>query len=180
MTQYVTDPAKIRELLAKCPALETAMVNLIIELEIIFKQGTGIIGTSDEIMQAMAVGSQKISDMPRSAPIPGDKMNNIIASYQKILDDEYGELLKLVRDDVFMLQSTVGKVRNAIERLSQEQREVLTLKYWQQRSWQQIADTMRISQGQAKDWHKKAIEEQLCKTLKIGIDAYEYVMEKIK
>lgn len=181
MTQYVTDPVKIKLLLTKCPTLETMLVNLIIELQVIYKQGTGIIVSSDEIMQAMAIGSQQISDMPRStSAAPGDKMTNIIESYQKILDDEYGELLKLIRDDIFMIDSVVGKISNAIERLPPEQKEVLTFKYWQNRSWGQIADTMRITEGQAKRLHKIAVVERLCKELNIGLESYEYVMEKAK
>jgi hypothetical protein len=54
------------------------------------------------------------------------------------------------------------------------------LKYWQQRSWGQIADAMRVSEGQAKRWHKIAVEEHLSKSLKIGYDSYNYVMEKVK
>lgn len=180
MTNYVTDPVKIKLLLAKIPTLETILVNLIIELEVIYKQGTGIICDADEIMLAMAIGAKPLSDMPFSSSSSGEKLTDIIASYQKILDDEYGEVLKLIRDDVFMLNSIVEKVNNAIEKLPPEQKEIVLLKYWQKRSWAQIADTMRISEGQAKRWDKLAIEEHLQKSLQIGYDAYEYVMEKVR
>jgi len=178
LTQYVTDPVKIKLLLAKCPTLETILANLKIELEVIYKQGTGIISSSDNIMEAMAIGSQKLSDMPRSAPNPGDKITNIVANYQKILDGEYGKLLNQTRNDIFMIESVVEKITNAIDRLPIEHSKVLRLKYWQLRSWGQIADTMRISEGQAKRYHKIAVEEHLCKVLQVGAETYKYVMEK--
>ena len=177
---YVTDPVKIKLLLAKCPTLETLLDNLIIELGVIYKQGTGIICSSDEIMLAMASGAKPISDMPFSPGSGGEKMTDIVTGYQKILDAEYAELLSITRNDIFMLDAVVGKINNSMGRLPAEQREVLYLKYWQERSWQQIADTMRISQGQAKDWHKIAVEEKICKELKININTYNYVMEKAK
>jgi len=180
LPDYVTDPVKIKLLLAQYPILEAMLANLIIELEVIYKQGTGIICTSEEIMEALAMSSDRLSDMPRSAPAPGDKITNIIADYQKILDSEYGELLMAVRNDVFIISSVVDKIQNAIKRLPDDQKEVLTLKYWQQRSWGQIADAMRVSEGQAKRWHKIAVEEHLRKALKIGYDSYNYVMEKVR
>ena len=180
MPDYVTDPVKIKLLLAQCPTLEAMLANLIIELEVIYKQGTGIICTSEEIMEALALSSDRLSDMPRSAPAPGDKMTNIIADYQKILDSEYGELLMIVRDDVFMLDSVIGKINNAMKRLPEEQREILNLKYWKKRSWRQIADTLRISKRQVEEWHRAAVNGQLCKVLQINHDSYNYVMEKVK
>ncbi len=180
MTQYVTDPVKIKLLLAKIPTLETMLANLIIELEVIYKQGTGIICSSDEIMLAMANGAKPISDMPFSPSSSGEKMTDIIINSQNLLDAEYEDLLKLIRDDIFMIKSVVDKVNNAIEKLPPEQNQILNLKYWQKRSWKQIGDAMRISEGQAKGWHKTAIEEHLRQGLQIGYDAYDYMMEKVK
>jgi len=180
MAQYVTDPVKIKLLLSKCPALETMLANLIIELQVIYKQGTGYICSSDEIMEAMANGAKPLSDMPFSHSSAGEKLTDIVTSYQKILDAEYGELLKLIRDDIFMLDSVVGKVDNAIKRLPPEQKQILQLKYWQKRSWKQIADTMRISKRQVEELHKTVVSDQLCKVLQISYDAYDYVMEKVK
>lgn len=180
MAKYVTDPAKIKFLLLQCPTLETMLANLIIELEVIYKQGTGIICSSDEIMMAMANGAKPLSDMPFAPSSSGEKLTDIITSYQKIIDDEYGELLQSIRDDIFLLNSIVEKVNNAIEKLPPEQKEILSLKYWQKRSWGQIADVMRISEGQAKGWHKTAVNEYLCKVLQIDYDTYNYVIEKVR
>ena len=180
MPDYVTDPVKIKLLLAQCPTLEAMLANLIIELEVIHKQGTGIICTSEEIMEALALSSDRLSGMPRSAPNPGDKMTNIVANYQKILDDEYGELLMAIGDDVFMLDSVVRKINNAMKQLPEEQREILNLKYWKKRSWKQITDSMRVSKRQVEEWHRAAVNGQLCKVLQINHDSYNYVMEKVR
>lgn len=180
MAKYVTDPAKIKFLLLQCPTLETMLANLIIELEVIYKQGTGIICSSDEIMLAMANGAKPLSDMPFAPSSAGEKLTDIITSYQKILDDEYGIILQSIRNDIFLINSVVEKVNNAIERLPPEQKEIILLKYWQKRSWGQIADTMRISPGQVKDWHKIAVEQHMCKVLKISFDTYNYVIEKVR
>jgi len=156
------------------------LANLIIELEVIYKQGTGIICTSEEIMEALAMSSDRLSDMPRSLSNPGDKLTNIIADYQKILDSEYGDLLMAIRNDVFMLDSVVRKINNAMKQLPEEQREILSLKYWQKRSWKQIADSMRVSKRQVEEWHRAAVNGQLCKVLQINHDSYNYVMEKVR
>lgn len=180
MAKYVTDPAKIKFLLLQCPTLETMLANLIIELEVIYKQGTGIICSSDEIMLAMANGAKPLSDMPFAPSSAGEKLTDIITSYQKILDDEYGIILQSIRNDIFLINSVVEKVNNAIERLPPEQKEIILLKYWQKRSWKQIADTMRMSKRQIEELHRTAVSEHFCKTLKISFDTYNYVIEKVR
>lgn len=180
MAKYVTDPAKIKFLLLQCPTLETMLANLIIELEVIYKQGTGIICSSGEIMLAMANGAKPLSDMPFSPSSAGEKLTDIITSYQKILDDEYGIILQSIRSDIFMLNSVVEKINNAVEKLPPEQKEIILLKYWQKRSWKQIADTMRMTKRQIEALHRAAVSEHFCKTLQIGYDTYNYVIEKVR
>lgn len=179
MTQYVKDPVKIKILLSKSPSLETLLENLLLELQVVFKQGTSIIGTSKEIMEAMAIGCNPLIDMPRSAPRPGDKMANIVQSYQKMIETEYGLLLKEIQDNIFAIEKVVEKVHNAIKRLPIEQREVIDLKYWHKRTWGQMQDALRLSDGQVKAYLRDGIEE-ICRTIEVNLDSYQFCLERLE
>jgi len=176
--KYVTDPVKIRALLSKCPSLEAKLENLTIELQVLYKQGTGIIASSEEIMEIIALGYNTLSNMPHSAPNPGDKMNGIIANYPKVLGAEYDSWMKSVRDDMFLIGSVVKKIDNVIQKLPIEQQEVLSLKYWKKRTWDQIQDSTRLSKKQVKSYHRAGIGE-LCKTLEISVESYDACMEQL-
>ena len=182
---YVTDPVKIKVLLSKCPSLEAISANLKIEQQLLFKQGTGIVASYEEIMEAMALGCNPITGMPRSAPDPGGKMNGIVANYQKIFDayqkiagDEYGILLESIKSEIFIIDSVMKKISNAIKKISTEQRDVLTLKYWNKRTGKQIQDATRLSPDQYKSYHRTGIE-RLCAVTNIDIESYNFCMEQL-
>jgi DNA-directed RNA polymerase specialized sigma subunit len=177
-SRYITDPIKIKLLLFNYPAIETILINSQIELQIVYKQGTGCMCTAEEILESLAMGNTQYSDMPRSESIPGDKATNIIANYQKFIDEEYDLLLKSISDDIFILDSIVKKIYNTITRLPKEQREVLTLKYYDKRTWKQIQDITRFSESQVRGLHKLGIAE-VSKLLEIDTESYAYVMNKV-
>jgi len=179
MTQYIKDPIKIKILLSKSPSLETLLENLLIELQVVFKQGTGIIGTPGEIMEAMAIGSNPLSDMPPTAPDPGAKMTNIVASYQKMINAEYGLLLTGIQDDVFTIEKVLEKIHNAIKRLPIEQKEVIDLKYWHGRTWKQMQDVLRLGRRQVEGYLRDGVEE-ICRVIEINLDSYDYCLERLE
>ena len=175
--KYIKDPVKMKILLSKCPLLEAKLANLKINLQVAYKQGTSIIAEPEEIMEAMAL-LNIINGMPRVASIPGDKMNNIVDGYQKILDTEFDELCQGINNEIFVIDSVVRRINNGISKLSEKQKTIIILKYWKMRFWKQIQDTTRFSEKQVKEYHKKGIE-RLCKAAEIDAESYEFCMERI-
>jgi len=129
-------------------------------------------------MEAMALHNV-ISDMPHSAPSPGDKMNNIIDGYQKILNTEFDLLCKGINNQIFVIDSVINRIGNGISKLSEEQRTVIVLKYWEMRFWKQIQDSTRFSEKQIKSYHRTGIEK-LCAVTNIDIESYDFCMEQLK
>lgn len=176
---YVTDPIKIKELLGQYPMLEALLTNLIIELEVAYKQGTGVICDADEIMLAMANGTKQLIDMPLAPSRGGEKLTDIIVSTTKILDAEYRELLKSLHNDIFIFDTTVKKINAAVNGLPPKQKRILQLRYWQGKTWRQTSDNERITVNRTKEIHRLGIE-QICKVLQIDNDTYDYVMGKVR
>ena len=174
----ITDPAKIRALLAHMPTLEAQVANLRISLQVAYKRGTGIIAEPEEIMEAMAL-LNVISDMPHGSPSPGDKMNNVIDGYQKILDTEFNDLCREINNKIFVFDKVIERIENGMKKLPDEQRDIINLKYWKSRTWKQIQDTTRLSKDQYKFYHRAGIEA-LGKMAEIDAESYEFCMEQLK
>lgn len=174
----ITDPVKIKLLLGKCSSLESKLANLRIRLQVAYKEGTSIIAEPEEILEAMAL-LNVLSDMPHSVSNPGDKMTNIITEYQKFIDTEYGLLLRDIGNAIFIINSVLERINNGISKLSEEQRNIMVLKYWKTRSWKQIQDNTRLSERQVKDYHQTGIIK-LCTVLEIDAKSYDFCMEQLE
>lgn len=182
LTKYITDPVKIRLLLAKYPLLKVLLGNLKIELQTAYRQGTGMIGTPEEIMEAMAIGSKPYSDMPHVAPTPGDSMTVIVQNYPKVMEKELKALLETIEKEIANIEDVVKKIDIAMSNTllnKNQRREIITQKYFYGASWKEIENKLNITSKQSKTEHRAAIE-QLCLSIKISAESYAFVMELVE
>jgi hypothetical protein len=173
-------PPELKTLLAKYPMLKSLLGNLQIELQTVCTRGKeGMLGNKADILYALSLGNRVMTDMPGCAPSPGAKDTNIIANYKKIVDAEYGNLIRELILEITNIGDVVEKITVGLKCLTEEQLTCVTEFYFRKRTWQQICDKLRMSKRNVKYLNEEGINE-LHPVVRISKEQYKYCMEQLK
>lgn len=182
--------AQIEALLKALPTLKTLLSSLQIELKSLYRMSkTGAANqiTDEEILEAIALGSYELTDMPRSASSPGDKVNNIIIAKDKIMaeieegKDDLAYLKKQLVNDIHVIYEITEKMDIAISNLTPNQQYILHWVYKEgtsRKTWKDIVQDLNSHRQMVQDDRRAAIEK-MEKVLRITVESYTYVMGKI-
>jgi hypothetical protein len=173
-------PPELKVLLAKYPMLRSLLGNLQIELQTVCTRGKeGMLGNKADILYALSLGNRVLTDMPGCAPSPGAKDTNIIANYKKIVDTEYGNLIRELILEIANIGDVVEKIAMGLICLTEEQLICVTEFYFRKRTWQQVGDKMRLTSGSAK-WIGKEAVVSLHPVIRISKEQFGYCMKQLK
>lgn len=177
---YIGYP-QTEELLQKRTKLRTFLSGSVIELRTKYVQGSEFMGSKEEILYALAVCNHVLSDMPFGGhQNPGDKVVGILASYEQNIAEEYVATMKEIVNEITIVGAVVDTLQKALYELSQEEQDLLRTKYQEKKTWKEIANSLDITEGNAKRKRAQAIESMLAGKLKITLEQYQFCMDKIK
>ena len=179
--EYIKYP-QAENLIKKLPLLESYLSNLQTELTMTYLKGRAGILSDEMVLYSLDVGNKILSDMPHAAPIAGDKMTNIIANKDKIIDKAYDETIKEINEETLRIKEIVDKMNFAIRCLTENQQYVIEWCYKDgssRRTWVQIASDLNVPKRTVQDERRNAIEK-IVKVSRITMWLYNYAIEKIE
>ena len=143
--------------------------------------------TEEEVIQGLTYGNRVMSDMPKTFPSPGDKLNTIIAEKDKTMEevsggrDDFFSFKRKLLDDIHKIGEVVDKMDVAVKNLTPNQQYILKWFYQSgtsRKTWKDIAIDLKIYESKAKDDRKIAIEG-MTKVLRITHKQFDFVVRKI-
>jgi predicted DNA-binding protein (UPF0251 family) len=162
------------DLLRKLPRLRTLLSGLENELRTLYVQGNEFMGSKEEILYSLAICNRVLTDMPFGSPSPGDKVNNIIANYEKDLARELRDTGKEISDEIILVSGAIKVIQDALFNLTTEEKEILRLKYMENKTWKELVRAFDIDEGTLKHKRRRAIEKMVeGGQLKIKTDQYQ-------
>lgn len=163
------------KLLYKYPMLKALLVSLQIELESVYYEESTRALTEEEVLYALYF-ARELTDMPRSAPRPGDKIINVIMAKDHIMQEEYPRELV---DSIKIIGAVVKKTAWALSGLSQEEGKIIEMRYFEGKSWMEIESIINLAQTRLGEIRKNAVEKMLT-VMHITQEQYEFCMARVK
>ena len=172
---YYIGYKEAEKLLGKYKALKALLTSLQIELErIYFNQPTE--GLREEDVLYALYFARELSDMPRSAPNPGDKMTNVILSKDRIMQVEYPqELINSIK----IVGEVAMKITVALTALSAEERRIIELRDIDCSDWKVLEESMSLERRRLGEIRKVAIEKML-PIMRVTIEQYEFCVGVVR
>jgi hypothetical protein len=164
---------EIEKLFSLWPMLEDILKSLSLDLFILRK--TKSIEISDEYIYSMCVGNKVLDDMPPTGKI-GDSTGSIASNYSKIMRYDRKDTRIDISEEVVKISLIIAKLDIAFNRLNILQKQILSLYYWDEKSWEDIVSMLNVSKIKAQEERKNAIEIMVDVSL-ITIEAYEEVVK---
>ena len=163
------------------PLLESYLLSLQEELTLTHLKGRrGML--SDEAIFYALIGNKPLSDMPRSAPTPGDRMNNIVANKDKVLDHAYDETIIAITDELIRFKELVDKLHFALECLSENQQYIVKWFYTSgtsRKSWKELMADLNLAEATARKERDEAITK-IITVSRITMWLYQYCAERVE
>lgn len=127
----------------------------------------------DDDIAALALRHASFDDVPGySAGLKSDKTCKTAIDYQKLLDNESAEALQELMTELILLENIIEKVDAGLTILSEIQKKILKLYYWEGFTWSEIADKLLMTASTCKQWRKQAID-RFCPLSRITVGEYE-------
>ena len=170
---YIGYP-QAEDLLRKLPRLRILLSGLENELRTLYVQGNDFMGSKEEILYSLAICNRVLTDMPFGSPSPGDKVNNIIANYEKDLARELRDTGAEINDEIILVSGVIKLIQDALSNLSAEEKEILRHKYQENKTWKELVRAFNVDEGTLKHKRRRAIEKMVeGGQLKITMEQYE-------
>lgn len=166
---------EVDKLLPKYPALKALLLSYQIDLEQIY-YGEPAPGLQEEEVLYALYFARELTDMPRSAPNPGDKMTNIITAKDKIMQDEYPKGLV---EAIKIIGPVVKKIAIALASLPPEERMIIELRHFEGKSWLDIEEIVHLTPTRLGQIRKEAVEKML-PVLRITPEQYKFCAERTR
>lgn len=130
----------------------------------------------DDDIAALALRHAAPDEIPGySAGTISDKTCRTAIEYQKVLDNESAEALQELITELVLLENVVEKTDTGLTILSETQKEIIKLYYWEGQTWSEIAGNLIMTESTCKQRRKEAIE-RFCPLSRITMDEVEQVM----
>ena len=177
---YIAYP-QAEELLKKLPRLRTLLSGLENELRTLYVQGIDFTGSKEEILYSLVVCNHVLSDMPFGGHAnPGDKINSIIADYEGNMARELRDTGKEINDEIILVSGVIKLMQDAVSNLSTEERDILKDKYWENKTWGDMAIKWSTDEGTVKYRRKRAIEKMVeGGQLKITMEQFDFCVKQL-
>lgn len=173
--------AQVEVLLQKLPRLRILLSGLEIELRTLYIQGNEFAGTKEEVLYSLAICNRVLTDMPFCESSPGDKEVALLESYQKNIAHELRDIAREIHEEIIAISSVVDALQRALSQLSQADRDLLKDKYWEGKTWGEIAGTRHATEGNMKHRRRTAIEKIVeGKQFKVTVDQYKFCMNELE
>jgi hypothetical protein len=164
------------ELFRLCPTLEGMLESLRIDLNKT-EQIEAI--DIDDALYSGVIGNKVLTDLPR--PPDGntsDTTGNMAARYQNSYKRELLHCKYELRKDILEIDSMLQKINLSLKRLSKTQRDILTLYYWEQKTWGEIEKAVHLEKRTAQIRRTEALRK-IVTISQIDESQYKKIREKI-
>ena len=134
----------MKELFALVPLLKSIKLSLDADL----KRVSGYTkDADDDYIEAMTFSNYELSDMPHpNTNAFHSKTEDGALLYQQTIDHEAKENKQAVKEtigEIYCIEVILDKIEIGLKGLSQTQQEILKLKYWEEKTWNEIIDALK-------------------------------------
>ncbi|WMJ78465.1 MULTISPECIES: hypothetical protein [unclassified Sedimentibacter] len=163
--KQITDN-QMKELFIKIPLLKSVKTSLESDL----KRVTEYDSWQDDAIDAINFNFI-LSDMPRSGNI-SDKTSKAALKVEDIACKEKREILQQILNEIRCVDNLLQKVDLALNSLSEDERLSIVSKYWEKKTWDEVARESMLSVSQTRRVAAKAIQK-INIIARIRIEDYE-------
>lgn len=133
-----------RELLSLVPILKDIRLSLQAEI----KRNVDYVNDTDsDVIESMTFGDFRLSDMPfANTNETSDKTANIAMNYEKQISNEAKQAkyaIKEITRELYCIEVILEKTEIGLNSLSKVQQEILTQKYWENKTWNEIIEFLK-------------------------------------
>ncbi len=108
-----------------------------------------------------------------------DKTGNTALSYEQQAKKETDRLLKELKDELLLLDTTIGKIEISYKMLPEELQQIIKLRYYENLTSYQVEYKLLLSKYQVNERRKQALK-QMQITSRITINDYNKVVKILK
>lgn len=139
------------------------------------------------VIEGMTFGNCRLSDMPfANTNETSDKTADIALNYEKLINNESKEAKKAIKQitkEMYCIEIVIDKIEIGLNCIGRVQQEVLKLKYWENKTWDEIMEYLKeqnifYSKVGIRKNTKKAIKKLNTIAL-IDLDMYKNVIALI-
>ena len=135
---------EMKELLTLVPTLKDIRLSLQAEIK---RNADYVNDTDRDVIEGMTFGDFRLSDMPfANTNETSDKTANIALNYEKLISNEAKEAERAIKEiirEIYYIEIVLDKIEIGLNSLSKVQQEILTQKYWENKTWDEIMEHLR-------------------------------------
>lgn len=179
MKQYIR-AEEMKELFSVVPLLKNMKLSLRTELQRCKNY------SDDEdsfVIESMTFGNCELSDMPfAKTNETSDKTSDIALEYHSKINNEAKEAKKAIKEivkEIYCIDIVIDKIEIGLNSIGRTQQEVLKLKYWEGKTWDEITEHLKT---QKIFYSKKCVRDKAKLSVKklntaslIDLDIYKNV-----
>jgi len=175
----------MKELFSLVPLLKNIKLSLDADLKRVKEYAKD---ADDDYIKGMTFNNYELSDMPHSNTNSfHSTTENGALLYQQTIDNEAKENKKAVKEiikEIYCIEVILDKIEIGLKGLTEIQKELLPLKYWEAKTWNEVAQHLKNEKKYYSEWQiqanvKKAIK-QINIIAMIDMESYKKVKSLIK
>ena len=138
---------EMKELLTLVPTLKDIRLSLQAEIK---RNADYISDTDSDVIEGMTFGDCRLSDMPfANTNETSDKTANIAMNYNKLISGEAKQAKQAIKEiarELYCIEVILDKIEIGLNSLGKVQKEILTLKYWEDKTWDEIIEYLKTQE----------------------------------